>query len=254
MSGNETTHSTVDNGLLNHDVLAFEYVTGVMRGEERVVFERLLATNDSLAEQVRFWEEQLMQLSSDEVRAPAPEVWQQIKARVNETTSTSQQNTTAQQKPAQEFFWQRWLAWSTSGVAALLLIGAFFIFSPKPVVGPNADYVAVLTDSMGAPRLTVLTAPKGAALWLKWNDVKIAADKNIQLWAISKSDGQTRPLGVFSKTGVEQLELTIPNYRLIKDAESLILTEEDIGGSALDEPSDIILAKGVCVLLAKIEG
>jgi anti-sigma-K factor RskA len=219
-----------------------------MRGEERAVFERLLNTNENLAEQVRFWEEQLMQLSNDEVRAPAPEVWQQIKAHLDEPVAAPKQ------KSAQKFLWQRWLAWSASGIAAILLIGAFFIISPKPVMGPNADYVAVLTDSTGTPRLTVLTAPKGAALWLKWNDVKIAADKNIQLWAKSKSDGQIRPLGVFSKADAEQIELTVPNYRLIKDAESLILTEEDIGGSALDEPSDIILAKGVCVLLAKIEG
>lgn len=248
MSGNETTQS-VDNGLLNHDVLAFEYVTGVMRGEERVLFEKLLHTNENLAEQVRFWEEQLMQLSSDEVRAPAPDVWQNIKARINEKSERAESvgNTTSH-------FWSRWLIFSMSSTAVVILVGALFMFAPKPISGPNADYVAVLTDPAGAPRLTVITAPKGAVLWLKWNEVKIADDKNIQLWAISKSDGQTRPLGVFSKADAEQLELTIPNYRLIKDAESLILTEEDIGGSALDEPSDIILAKGVCVLLAKIEG
>lgn len=248
MSGNETTQS-VGNGLLNHDVLAFEYVTGVMRGEERVLFEKLLHTNDNLAEQVRFWEEQLMQLSGDEVRAPAPGVWQDIKTRINQSPERG-----AASNSSTPSLWQRWLLLGMSSTALIILVGALFIFSPQPVTGPNADYVAVLTDSTGAPRLTVITAPKGAALWLKWSDVKIAADKNIQLWAISKSDGQTRPLGVFSNADAEQVELTIPNYRLIKDAESLILTEEDIGGSALDEPSDIILAKGVCVLLAKTEG
>ena len=249
MSGNETTQS-VDNGLLNHDVLAFEYVTGVMRGEERVLFEKLLHTNENLAEQVRFWEEQLMQLSGDEVRTPAPEVWQNIKARINEKSDRA---ASVSAKSASSL-WRSWLIFGMSVTPLIILVAALFIFLPKPVTGPNADYVAVLTDPTGAPRLTVITAPKGAALWLKWSDVKIAADKNIKLWAISKSDGQTRPLGVFTKTDAEQVELTIPNYRLIKDAESLILTEEDIGGSALDEPSDIILAKGVCVLLAKIEG
>ena len=70
---------------------------------------------------------------------------------------------------------------------------------------------------------------------------------------MSKRDGQIRPLGVFAQTAVEQQALSVPNWRLIKDAESLLLTEEDIGGSPIDEPSDIVIAKGVCVLLAKIE-
>lgn len=240
-------NQSVDSGM-NHDVLAFEYVTGVMRGHERQVFERLLRRNDGLADQVRFWEEQLMQLSSEEDRRePAAEVWQAIQQKIN----TAQIPTSDEEK---SFFWLRWSMWFAPGLALLILVCALFLFGPqRNPSGPNADYVAVLTDAKGAPRLTVLTATKGTALWLKWNDLKIPADKNLQLWAVSKSDGQIRPLGVFSQTDIEQQPLSVPNWRLIKDSESLLLTEEDIGGSPIDEPSDIVVAKGVCVLLAKIE-
>ncbi|RYY76856.1 MAG: hypothetical protein EOO52_05005 [Gammaproteobacteria bacterium] len=243
MSRNES----VDSGM-NHDVLAFEYVTGVMRGHERQVFERLLKTNDGLADQVRFWEEQLMQLSNEhDQREPAAEVWQAIQKKLN----SNQDSIYSEQKLS---FWSRWSIWLAPGLALLILVSALFLFVPQyNVSGPNADYVAVLTDAKGAPRLTVLTATKGTALWLKWNDLKIPADKNLQLWAVSKSDGQIRPLGVFSQTDIEQQPLSVPNWRLIKDSESLLLTEEDIGGSAIDEPSDMVIAKGVCVLLAKIE-
>lgn len=244
MSGNESVDS-----LLNHDVLAFEYVTGVMRGEERVLFERLLLANETLANQVRFWEEQLMQLSDEyEQRPLEPEVWLQIKSRLN----TSPNN--LEQIPASHFTWPRWLAWAMPSFALLILAGVLFLAVPqKNSLGPNADYVAVLTDVKGAARLTVLTATKGTSLWLKWDGLKITPNKNVQLWAISKRDGQIRPLGVFAQADVSEIELSTASWRLIKDAESLILTEEDVGGSAIDEPSDVILAKGVCVLLAKIE-
>ncbi len=243
MSRNES----VDSGM-NHDVLAFEYVTGVMRGQERQIFERLLKTNDGLADQVRFWEEQLMQLSNEQDRRePAADVWEAIHKKVN----AAQGSTYNKEKLP---VWSRWTIWLVPGISLLILVSALFLFVPqRNMSGPNADYVAVLTDAKGAPRLTVLTATKGTALWLKWNDLKIPADKNLQLWAVSKSDGQIRPLGVFSQTDIEQQPLSVPSWRLIKDSESLLLTEEDIGGSAIDEPSDIVVAKGVCVLLAKIE-
>ena len=244
MSGNESVDS-----LLNHDVLAFEYVTGVMRGEERQVFERLLHNNESLADQVRFWEEQLMQLSDeDEQRPLAPEVWSYIQVQLN--SSSPQTEVTA----ASGFMWSRLFTWAIPSIACLIFASLLLVTTlQKNNAGPNADYVAVLTDAQGAARLTVLTATKGTALWLKWENLKIAPDKNVQLWAVSKRDGQRRPLGVFAQTDIAQVDLSTANWRLIKDAESLILTEEDVGGSAIDEPSDIILAKGVCVLLAKLE-
>lgn len=240
-------NQSVDSGM-NHDVLAFEYVTGVMRGPERKVFEQLLITNDALADQVRFWEEQLMQLSDErEQREPAAKVWEAIHEKINTVEKAPQHS------DKKVSFWSRWSLWAAPGLAFLILVGALFLFIPQHTTGPNADYVAVLTDTKGAPQLTVLTATQGKALWLKWSDFKIPADKNLQLWAISKSDGQTRPLGVFAQTDVEQQALSVPNWRLIKDAEYLLLTEEDVGGSAIDEPSDIVVAKGVCVLLAKVE-
>jgi len=244
MSGNESVGSH-----LNHDVLAFEYVAGVLRGEERRLFERLLQNNDTLADQVRFWEEQLMQLSDEnETRKPDTSVWINIQAQLNATTVYSE--------PAQsnKFIWPRWFVWAMPSLAFMVLAFSLFLFAPlKNPSGPNADYVAVLTDTQGAARLTVLTATSGKQLWLKWDSLKIAPDKNLQLWAVSKSDKQIRPLGVFTQTDIAQFELTTANWRLIKDAESLLLTEEEVGGSPIDEPSEVVLAKGVCVLLVKLE-
>lgn len=240
MSGSKTPESPIDD-----KNLAFDYVTGVLRGAERDQFEQRLRSDTALQGEVSFWEEQLMSLSEqDEALKPDPQVWRGIEARL-------QQHTRPVTSPSSKF---GWLWPSVSAFATVMLaVCLWLLVARAPLQQPNADYVAVLTDDSGAPQLTVLTATGGAQLWLKWEAVEIADDKNLQLWAVSKRDGQIRPLGVFAQTDIQQLPLTIPQWRLIKDSSHLLLTEEDVGGSPLDEPSDVVLAKGVCVLLAQVK-
>lgn len=240
MSGSERSEPIDDKQL------AFDYVTGVLRGNERKQFAQRLRDDSLLQSEVSFWEEQLMNLSEQEEGIkPDPEVWYGIAARIQQ----------ANEKPVPQKS-SPWLWPSISALATLLLmicVGLLIARDPVQQLKLNADYVAVLTNDAGRPQLTVLTATGGEQLWLKWENVEIPADKNLQLWAISKRDGQTRPLGVFAQTDIKQLSLSVAQWRLIKDASHLILTEEDVGGSPLDEPSELILAKGVCVLLAEVE-
>jgi anti-sigma-K factor RskA len=225
--------------------LAFEYVTGVLRGAERHEFKQRLSSDPLLQAEVSFWEEQLMSLS-DEQQGIKPDlsVWRGIEARLSQ-----------KDRPADTRLSRfAWLWPSVSALATLMLaVCLWLLVARDPLQQPNADYVAVLTNDSGAPQLTVLTATGGAQLWLKWEAIEIADEKNLQLWAVSKRDGQIRPLGVFAQTDIQQLPLTVPQWRLIKDSSHLILTEEDVGGSPLDEPSEVVLAKGVCVLLAQVK-
>lgn len=236
MSGSQTTTTG-----LNEPQLAFDYVTGVMRGSERKRFARRLIAEPELQAQVNYWEEELMRLSDrEQALTPAGDTWDKISARINRTQA---------QQPA---FWLRWF-WQGAGALTAVVFALFIWLLSEHRLTPNADYVAVLTDERGAPSLTVLTAAGGEQLWLKWGAVEIAPDKNLQLWAISKRDGQIRPLGVFSATDATDLPLSVAQWRLIKDSSHLLLTEEEVGGSPLDEPSETIIAKGVCVLLAATE-
>ncbi len=238
MSGSQTTAAAV-----NEAQLAFDYVTGVMRGSERRRFGERLRSDRELQAQVSYWEEELMRLSDKELALkPDAATWGKISARINPSS------------PAAQSRWVRWLGQSVGAVACILFTTFVWLAQGNFLMQqPNADYVAVLTNDIGAAQLTVLTANGGEKLWLKWGDLDIAPEKNLQLWAISKRDGQIRPLGVFAATDADELPITVAQSRLIKDSSHLILTEEDVGGSPLDEPSETILAKGVCVLLAKTE-
>lgn len=237
MSGSKT----VSAGSADQN-LAFDYATGVLRGAERKGFTQRLAREPGLQVQLAYWEEELMKMS-DKTQSLTPDdrTWDKISARIN-------------QRPAPQVApWMRWFWQGASALTCVMFALCVWLLSERPSTTPNADYVAVLTDARGAASLTILTAAGGERLWLKWGAVQIAPDKNLQLWAISKRDGQIRPLGVFAATDAADLALSVAHWRLIKDSSHLLLTEEDVGGSPLDEPSETVLAKGVCVLLAATE-
>jgi anti-sigma-K factor RskA len=228
---------------LTQDGLAFEYVIGTLRDKEREQFLKLLPKDDYLQAQVQFWEEQLIQLSDNSsARPPKSDTWVAIEQRITKPSASS---------TVSFFNWQKWMLWVTPNLITAMLVSLFFLYMPnKNAVVPAADYIAVLTNEQGEPLLSALTAATKNVMWLKWGKLKINADKNVQLWAVSKRDGQIRPIGVFAKTEHGEITLSKSSLHLVKEAESLILTEEDVGGSAIDEPSSVILAKGVCVLVA----
>ncbi|TQV71175.1 hypothetical protein FKG94_20010 [Exilibacterium tricleocarpae] len=239
MSRQQTGHERMKDA----GTQAFEYVTGTLRGTERDEFARQLQTSTTLRREVSFWEEQLFGLhNTEDTLAPRADTWQKISAGI--AAPEPRLSTPARRGLL------AWLPWGLSGALSLVLL---FTLTLGPVWergGPPAqpaDYVAVLTDAEGGARLTALTAGDSQTMWLQWGEVELAADRALQLWAISRSDGETRSIAVLETTGAGQLALSDAHWRLVTDASFLILTEEESGGSPLDEPSDIVLARGECV-------
>lgn len=236
MPGNKSLNNDTEN-----DALAFEYVSGTLRGEERAQFTLLLSDDDALQKSVRFWEEQLVKMQPEDTLAPAPNVWDDISAKINTPKYTVHNDIKA---PIVTRFWQ-WLA--PSFAAAALVLAVLIAYPQFGEQQPNADYVAVLTDDSGRALLTALTADNEKSMWLKWETKDISAGTNAQLWAVSRRDGETRPIAVLESTQTDKILLDEATWRLVTDAEFLMLTEEEPGGSAIDEPSDMLLAKGFCV-------
>ncbi len=227
--------------LTGPDANAFEYVLGTLPGNERAAFERAMATDPTLAERVRYWEGQLMALQNPEHhRPPAAGTWEAIEQRIGR----------AETAPARRGVWTSPI-W---GLAASLLLAlslslTWLWYSDSPA-HPNSDYVAVLADESGKPQLTALTLAGGETLWLQWEAVDIPDSASLQLWAVSRRDGQARSIAVFDQAKAQTLALDQAARRLIVDADHLLLTREPDGGSPLDLPSDEVVAKGACVRLS----
>lgn len=233
------------NDDINTTSLAFEYVSGILRDEEREAIKVRMQNDESLRDEVHFWEEQLMAMHYLEERPPLPSSWDNIIQKVD----TNNVNVEKPETRESGFSWASFWQWGAPTFAALALMLVMFGYTPSSPVSttPNTDYVAVLTDDSGKALLTALTAQEGKSMWLKWEIDKLDEDSDAQLWAVSKRDGEIRPITVLENTQVAKLDLNEANWRLITDASYLLLTQEEKGGSAIDEPSDILLAKGFCV-------
>lgn len=224
---------------LADDARCFEYALGTLTGRSREIFVRQLQFDTALQADVSFWEEQLMALQDPhKSHPPHPNTWDAIVRRINAVSHS--------RRPSR--WWVFW-RWAFPGSLAALLLVALITYWPLPEPSslPNADYVAVLTDDSGEALLTALTTGRGETMWLKWEDLVLEEDSSAQLWAVSRRDGGVRPIAVFDSPGAPSLPLSDALWRLIQDAEYLLLTEEEPGGSALDQPSSQLLARGVCV-------
>lgn len=230
---------------LDFNALAFEYATGTLRGDERRMFEDVLKDDRKLGESVAFWEDRLMSRHTTTVdRQPSQLTWDAIDQHLNPSENSTEEKSSLWSR---YFSFQR-LAFSFVFAWAVIM-STWVINNPTGNGYPNADYVAVLTNADDDALLTALTSKDGDTLWLRWEDELVKDASSVQLWAQSRRDGQIRPLHVFDQNNINQVALDETALRLVQDSEFLILTLEEEGGSSIDEPSDIVLAKGVCVRL-----
>lgn len=222
--------------------LAFEYVLGTLRGTERQAAEQRRREDPEFARQIAFWEEQMMAMQKPALMPAPPNTWDKIAAQLD----------TPEKKPARSWREILILRWALAASFALF-IGVFSYTTLTRIdpALPNASYAAILTTSQGKAALTALTSSDNQRLWLKWEEVKVSSEQSLQLWAISKRDGEARSLAVFDQSGVNEVKLDEATARLIHDSAELVLTIEETGGSALDQPSEQLVARGVCVRLGK---
>jgi anti-sigma-K factor RskA len=194
---------------------------------------------------VHFWEEELIAMSDTREERPTnPATWKAIEARINTTKITAEGGSK---------WWHSWWFPAASVAVSVIALAVILIAPMQQPISTSPNYVAVLTDTQGTPVLTALSTLKARQLSLKWEALKVSPDKNLQLWAVSRNDGQIRSLAVLPQAGQTNLVLNDTHVHLIRDAAYLWLTEEEVGGSPMDEPSEKILAKGACVFLDKTQ-
>lgn len=225
---------------------AFEYVIGTLDNEERRLFDQKLKLDKKLQEEVRFWEESLFdETQVTEQIAPFPESFDKIRARIN-TQHNAKSEATSSRWFDRLFTWRLATAFSfVFAFSALLMIVSPSFNSNFSSAAP--DYVAVLVNDNNEPVVTALTTAKDDTLLLRWENWTVPDGYSLQMWSQSRRDGEIRPLLVFDGTQTTSVELDRATLRLIMDSSHLIMTKEEVGGSAIDMPSEEVLAKGVCV-------
>ena len=118
----------------------------------------------------------------------------------------------------------------------MFLISALVLLNPLVDKVGSLTYIAVLTEKNGQAHLVASTYGESKKLVVSIiNAPKLASEQDLELWVISKSDGEARSFGVISNNqNATELQLTSVQWRLIKDSQALMVTIEEQGGSPAD--------------------
>ena len=267
--------------------LASQYLLGLLSPRAHRRVEHLLNDNQPLAQRIEFWQNRLVTLDIQTPIMPADkDTWQKIsqqlafdKVKVAGKPEVSDQVLTANQQAQRNLsnndpeylgVWHK--ATKVSNRMLSALISGRSGFSPVfPILfillfsyvgyqsffsSHNKDplsYVAVLTDHSQQAHLVASTYGETRTLIVNVIEApNITAEQSFELWVVSKTDGEARSLGVIpSDQSLIKQQLSIAQWRLIKDSLSLIVTIEELGGSAIGEPSEQIVSRGLCVRLTE---
>jgi anti-sigma-K factor RskA len=214
------------------NLVAAEYVLGVLGAEERREVERRLAQEPALASEVAFWEERLGGLA-DAVApvTPPPQAWSRIDAAISAPAA----------QPASLWnsleFWRAFGigagALATASVAALTYLGL--------VPTPPAPLLATLGGSAGQPHF--VAAISGDHLVVVPAALLTSDPRALELWLIPSGD---RPHSLGLIQAGQPIRLSIPPAladRVTPDA-TLAVSLEPPGGSPTGQPTGPVIAHG----------
>jgi anti-sigma-K factor RskA len=220
------------------DVLAAEYVLGLLGAAERRAVEQRLAREPALASEVALWEERLSGLAAAvEPAAPPPDVWSRIESAVAAETAVS----TA---PARPSLWQSLAFWQGLTLASATLAAASLAALAYVALAPTAraPLMATLGGSQGQPNFVASVTAQGDSLVIVPAALLTSDPRSYELWLIPTGETRPRSLGLIQPG--QPIRLDVPADlagRLTPDA-TLAVSREPPGGSLTGQPTEVIAA------------
>ncbi len=254
-----TTALPQDQDPTEGDVLAGEYVLGVLDAEQRRIVEQRIAVESTFASEVVAWETHLMALAAEITPIPVPDyVWVRISRSLGFGLSPRRII-----QPERSSFWNnvgawRWLSAGGFATAAICVIALVNLSRTPPPVAPPvaivpavvepAPMVSTLSREDGKPGF-VATVDKHSGQMMLMPMEPITQQGRVQeLWLIP-ADGRPRSLGIVSAEHAQSGRLPERMLPLLDSSAILAITLEPPGGGPGGKPSGPITAKGAMALL-----
>ena len=222
-------------GRSRDEVLAGEYVLGVLSPEDRQKVERRMRSDRQFAAIVSRWEQNLSAFNDDyEAALPSPPAFPRVERRAaGETRPTVGVWRSL-------LFWRGFAFASLAFAAAIALVNSNFAkqtpSGPRPLVADLAaqdgalNLVASFDASSGQLRVTPVAAGK-------------PAEKSLELW-VTHGGEPAEALGVLPQTGEGAIAVA-PNLRSqLAEGAVLSVSVEPFGGSSSGKPTGPIIASG----------
>ena len=229
--------------------LASEYVAGTLIGAARRRFQRLLAEDHTLREEVRYWEERFGDLGIFEPVPPRELVWTEIEQRIHQVPGDVIPIVAKRQRRSL-MFWRLWAALATAAsvVLAVMLLSLQqqrkdFLPAVPPVVERVVQaqaYVAAIKLPHEEGQWTVSVLPDSRALRvIASQHANLGGDQDYELWWLG-ADGGVTSLGLLPRDGAWQVLL--PAHLQVKATGRVAVSLEQAGGSQAENgPSGPIL-------------
>ena len=227
MSGTDTEDPGPDA------TLAAEYVLGTLDETEAETARRRSETDPEFAADVSAWEARLAPLLALYPIVPAPAgLW----TRIEDSTGGAETPTGAPPRPARpandnSLAW--WRATALAGLATAAALAAYIVLTP-----PAQPTLAVLTPyATPTPVLLAVAGPHGSILVRPTAAIKIASDRDLELWAMPAGATKPASLGVIPQEG----KVVPPG---VKPGTLLLVSLEPKGGSPTGQPTGPVLYAG----------
>lgn len=241
------------------DVLAGEYVLGVLDARQRRMAEQRIANEPSFADEIAIWEHHLMALAAEIAPVSVPGyVWARISGALGLGPPLRQAA-----KPERVSFWNsigvwRWLSAGGFATAAVCVVALFNASHTPPSVGPPVAVVPAVVEPM--PMISNLAREDGKPAFLAAVDKRSGRMKIMpmqpvtqkgrvqELWLIP-ADGTPHSLGIVSAEHAQSGQLPEKMLAMLDSRAIFAITLEPPGGGPGGKPSGPVTAKGVVALL-----
>lgn len=222
------------------DLVAAEYVLGVLPHDERLTAAQRVEIEPSFAVRVVQWQKRFDPLSEDYRLAEPP---RSLKAALD--TRLFGQGADASKRKTATALWDRVGFWRGFAFATLLVaavLGARIVMpvSQQPVA---SQMVASMEHEGSSVKTMALFDGKRNMMRVMVTAGSIPADRDMELWMIA-GDNAPVSLGLVKHQGMTELSVKAEMAAKLSDGVMLAITDEPQGGSPAGAPTGSMLASG----------
>jgi anti-sigma-K factor RskA len=222
----------------DRDLLAAEYVLGVLSASERRMAERRLEADLAFAREVAFWEERFGGLANAIASVQPPlDGWARVEAAVARAEK---------ERKRSAGLWNNIALWRNlaigSASVALASVAALIAVTLEPMPG-GEPLLARLDAEGGKLSFVAAVTPGGDSLTIVPASLLLPEQKSMELWLIPKGE-KPHSLGLIDPN--RPLKVEVPKELLDRVNQDAILAVslEPEGGSPTGQPTGPVIANG----------
>ena len=218
-------------GMPDDELLAAEFVLGVLAGTDRAAAQRLFERDRNFASMVADWERRLAPWAAEIADvSPPPQVWDAIAARLPAPSE------------ARAGIWQSLAFWRVFALASALAAACLAVFIYVGAIDQRGPLVATIEGGGTRTFIATLDTKRGTVAVVP---AAFAADATRvpELWLIP-ADGRPRPVGLLRADRVVTLTLSAELLDFAKGNATLAVSLEPPGGSTTGLPTGPVIGAG----------